>query len=262
MAVIDTHHQGTNRLAGNGQILLVEDEPNLAYSLELNLRSEGYVVDLCMDGEKALEIIHSRPKPHDLYILDVMLPGKNGFQLAEEIRQKNDKSGIIFLTARAAEEDAVRGLSIGADDYITKPFRLTELLLKVRRTMQRSAYFESEDKFESSPPLLFGPFQLDTDNLKIKTPSGTAQLTRLEAEVLNEFFKNPGKVLSRQHLLTRVWGVSEEVETRTVDNFVVRLRRLIEPDPATPRFLRSVRGRGYVLTLEPATGADDHDDRF
>ncbi|MEY4631817.1 MAG: Mycobacterial persistence regulator [Pseudomonadota bacterium] len=232
-----------------GKILLVEDEPNLAFTLELNLKSEGYAVDLAQDGEKAFELIQTGGAAHDLYLLDVMLPGRNGLEIAELIRSRDKRAGIIFLTARAGEEDILRGLAIGADDYITKPFRLAELMLKVRRTLQRSTFFEQTENLDDAP-LVWGPFQLDTVALKIKTPAGLTQLTRLEADVLREFFKNPGKVLSRQHLLKRVWGVSEDMETRTVDNFMVRLRRLIEADPANPKFLRSVRGRGYVLSSE------------
>lgn len=235
--------------AVKGRILLVEDEPNLAFTLELNLKAEGYAVDLIRNGQQAYESIAAGGVSHDLYLLDVMLPGRNGLEIAELLRSLDKRAGIIFLTARAGEEDILRGLSIGADDYITKPFRLAELLLKVRRTLQRIALFEQNESFDDAP-LVWGPFQLDTVALMIKTPTGLTQLTRLEADVLREFFKNPGKVLSRQHLLKRVWGVSEDMETRTVDNFVVRLRRLIETDPANPRFLRSVRGRGYVLSSE------------
>lgn len=229
-----------------GSILLVEDEPNLAFSLELNLKAEGYNVTVCMDGDAAEEMIQAGTLLFDLYLLDVNLPGRNGFEIGQTIRKKNQRAGIIFLTARAAEADSVRGLSLGADDYITKPFRLAELLLKVKRTLARCAMFELGEGLEGGP-LIWGPFQLDPEKLRIQTPTGVAELTRLEADMLKEFFVNPDRVLSRQHLLSKVWGVSEDVETRTVDNFVVRLRRLIETDPANPRYLKSVRGRGYVL---------------
>lgn len=234
-------------------VLLVEDEPNLAFSLELNLRSEGYGVTVCPDGEKARQMIRDQGVKFDLYLLDVNLPGCNGFEIARTIRAMSQRAGIIFLTARASEADSVQGLSIGADDYITKPFRLPELLLKVKRTLTRCALFEKEHGNESAP-VDCGPFQLDFERLVIRTPSGDSDLTRLEADMLREFFQNPGRVLSRQHLLSKVWGVSQDVETRTVDNFVVRLRRLIEEDPSNPVYLRSVRGRGYMLSVPHAAG--------
>jgi DNA-binding response OmpR family regulator len=230
----------------SGSILLVEDEPNLAFSLDLNLKAEGYQVTVCMDGDAAEKLIRNAACGFDLYLLDVNLPGRSGFEIAKVIREKNQRAGIIFLTARAAESDSVRGLSLGADDYITKPFRLAELLLKVKRTLARCAMFEAEETV-STGTLIWGPFELDSEKLEIKTPAGQSVLTRLEADMLKEFFLNPDRVLSRQHLLAKVWGVSEGVETRTVDNFVVRLRRLIEANPANPRYLKSIRGRGYVL---------------
>ncbi len=230
----------------SGSILLVEDEPNLAFTLELNLRAEGYDVPTCMDGDDAEKLIRNADSDFDLYLLDVNLPGRSGFEIAQVIREKNKQAGIIFLTARASESDSVRGLSLGADDYITKPFRLAELLLKVKRTLARCAMFESGETV-STGTLTWGPFELDPEKLLIKTPTGQSVLTRLEADMLKEFFLNPDRVLSRQHLLAKVWGVSEGVETRTVDNFVVRLRRLIETNPTKPRYLKSIRGRGYVL---------------
>jgi len=231
-------------------VLLVEDEPNLAFSLELNLKAEGYQVTVCADGERARQMILEDGVKFDLYLLDVNLPGCSGFELAKTIRELSQSAGIIFLTARASEADSVHGLSIGADDYITKPFRLAELILKVKRTLTRCAMFaaDSTPVADDGSPLVWGPFELDFERLVILTPGGSSALTRLEADMLREFFGNPGRVLSRQHLLAKVWGVSQDVETRTVDNFVVRLRRLIEDDPANPVYLKSVRGRGYMLS--------------
>lgn len=243
-----------------GTIMLVEDEPNLAFTLELNLTAEGYQVTVVRDGKKALDEIENCQTFHDLYLLDVNLPGCDGFEIAKTIRNRSQQAGIIFLTARAMESDAVRGLSLGADDYITKPFRINELLLKIRRALARTVMISNASSPSESSPHIdestetrqpkivqWGPFHLDTERLQIKTPSGLANLTRLEADMLCEFFENPNKVISRQRLLSKVWGVSQEVETRTVDNFIVRLRRLIETDPTRPRFLKSIRGRGYLL---------------
>lgn len=234
-----------------GSIVLVEDEPNLAFTLELNLRAEGYSVSVIRDGLQARNDILENGTPHDLYLLDVNLPGCDGFEIAKAIRDRSQEAGIIFLTARAMESDAIRGLSLGADDYITKPFRIAELLLKIRRALARSALLAntpgSPGPEATSPIVQWGPFHLYTDRLQIKTPSGLVSLTKLEADMLCEFFQNPDKVISRQRLLSKVWGVSQDVETRTVDNFIVRLRRLIEIDPTQPKFLKSIRGRGYLL---------------
>jgi DNA-binding response OmpR family regulator len=232
------------------RILLVEDEPNLAFNLQFNLQVEGYEVVPAVDGRIAVAKI-LEDGPIDLVILDVMLPEMNGFEVAEKIRQTDDQTHILMLTALGKEEDRLRGFEAGADDYITKPFHLKEFLLRVRRMVKRSEYFqpttpESADGHE----LVFGPFRLDTELLQLHGPSGQHTLTALEADVLREFMQNPKRVLSRQYLLDTVWGMKGDIETRTVDNFIVRLRRYLEPEPSKPRYLVSVRGRGYRLIAE------------
>jgi len=230
------------------RILLVEDEPNLAFSLELNLRAENYEVILAKDGIEALTFYRDSG-PFDLLILDVMLPEMDGFKVAKLIRAKDLHTGIIMLTARAAEDDRIHGLELGVDDYITKPFHLQELLLKVKRATERVRLFASGstalDGKDQETRIVCGPFTLDTEALTFSGPAGKTNLTALEADVLKEFMQNAGRVLSREHLLAKVWGVNGNMETRTVDNFVMRLRRYIESDPAKPEVLESVRGRGY-----------------
>ncbi len=230
------------------RILLVEDEPNLAFNLQFNLQTEGYEVVPAVDGAIAVEKF-DHAGPFDLVILDVMLPELSGIEVARHIRTRDDQTHILMLTALGKEDDRLKGLEAGADDYITKPFHLKELLLRVRRMVRRAQYFHGVQ--ESSRILHFGPFELDTELLQLNAPSGGHSLTAMEADVLKEFMMNPTRVLSREHLLDTVWGVKGDVETRTVDNFIVRLRRYLEKDPANPKFLISVRGRGYRLVENP-----------
>ena len=236
------------------RILLVEDEPNLAFNIQFNLQVEGYDVTPAVDGRIAIEKF-TQDGPFDLIILDVMLPEVNGFEVAKSIRQNDDQTHILMLTALGKEEDRLRGFEAGADDYITKPFHLKEFLLRVRRMVKRSEYFqpnviEQQVDHYDDRILAYGPFRLDTELLQLTTPTGQHTLTALEADVLREFMQNPKRVLSRQHLLDTVWGMKGDIETRTVDNFIVRLRRYLEPEPSNPRYLVSVRGRGYRLIAD------------
>lgn len=235
------------------KIMVVEDEPHLAFNLELNLKSEGFQVIIANDGPSALNLFQSAG-PFDLIVLDVMLPELSGFEVATHIRLKDDQTQILMLTAMGREEDRIKGFEVGVDDYITKPFHLKEFLLRVKRMVRRSGFFVKDfpEATALSKPSLkatldFGPFTLDTDTLELDTPIKKFSLTALEADVLKEFFLNPDRVLSRSHLLQKVWGIKGDVETRTVDNFIVRLRRYLEVDPTNPTYLVSVRGRGYRL---------------
>lgn len=228
------------------RILLVEDEPNLAFNLQFNLQAEGFDVTPAVDGLTAIQKFQ-REGPFDLVILDVMLPEASGFEVARQIRKSDDQTHILMLTALGKEEDRVAGFEAGADDYITKPFHLKELLLRVKRMLRRSAYFQSVANNENTHLLKVGLFALDAELLQLTSPQGQFTLTALEADVLKEFMRHPKRVLSRQHLLDTVWGMKGDIETRTVDNFIVRLRRYLEADPTKPTRLVSVRGRGYRL---------------
>lgn len=236
------------------RILLVEDEPNLAFTLQFNLQAEGFDVTPAVDGQIAVAKF-DRDGPYDLVILDVMLPELNGFEVAKHIRKADDQTHILMLTALGKEEDRLKGFEAGVDDYITKPFHLQEFLLRVKRMIRRSQYFNSDTGGAATAEtedriLRCGAFELDTELLQLKTPTGLHSLTALESDVLREFMKNPKRVLSRQHLLDTVWGMKGDIETRTVDNFIVRLRRYLETDPTKPRHLISVRGRGYRFVEE------------
>ncbi len=229
------------------KILIVEDEPNLAFNLQLNLKAEGFDVVLAADGLAALDRFGDAG-PFDLIILDVMLPELSGIEVAKKIRATDDQTHILMLTALGKEDDRLRGFEAGADDYITKPFHLKEFLLRVKRMVHRAQFFHpAEIATAESPILKFGPFELNTELLQLDAPGGGFTLTAMEADVLKEFMQNPKRVLSREHLLDAVWGMKGDIETRTVDNFIVRLRRYLESDPANPKFLLSVRGRGYRL---------------
>ncbi len=227
------------------KILLVEDEPHLAFNLELNLKAQGYEVHLAESGDKALEFYQSN-KAFDLLLLDVMIPEPNGFAVAKSIRGVDKKIGIIMLTARASEADRVKGLELGVDDYICKPFNLNELLLKVKRAVLRSELFNDKIPVENQEQICRrGPYSLNTSTLELESPSGTQSLTALESDILLAFMENENAVLSREYLLENVWGMKGQFETRTVDNFVVRLRKYLEKIPGKPPVLESIRGRGY-----------------
>ncbi len=235
------------------KILLVEDEPHLAFNIEYNLQLEGFNVTPAANGLIALEK-WQQEGPYDLIILDVMIPEMNGFEVARKIRHEDIETGILLLTARAAEKDIIEGLETGADDYMTKPFHLKEFILRVKRMAARSEILKHSNMQNKRSHYNEGEFSLNIDSLELRCPKGRVHLTALEADVMKEFLTNPHKVLSRKHLLEAVWGLKGRVETRTVDNFVMRLRKHIERDPSTPNFLESVRGRGYRFNPKKKEG--------
>ncbi len=223
-------------------ILLVEDEINLARPLRFNLEQEGYRVRDTSSGREALHWLLN--ESFDLVILDVMIEEMDGFEVARRLRQHDQKLPILMLTARTAEADRVHGLEIGADDYLVKPFHLRELLLRVGRMLQRSRWYGKPAVPERS--IHVAGFVVNLDQLTASGPGGSLQLTALEARVLEVLVSHPGEVVSRAELLEKAWGYHSAVETRTVDNFIVRLRKYFEPEPDRPRYFISVRGRGYM----------------
>lgn len=233
------------------RILLVEDEPNLAFTLELNLKAEGYEVVVSGDGAEAWELYKSQG-PWDLAILDVQLPGMDGFSLAKKIRALAATLGILILTARASDEDRLLGLELGVDDYLTKPFHLQELLLRIKRMLERSSYLRTAASTQSPAKsiIVLGKMALDCDHLTFTNGEKSFAVTALEADVLREFMRNPGQVLSREYLLEHVWGMTGRVETRTVDIFIARIRRYLDGNSPKESHIRAVRGRGYVLDAE------------
>ena len=227
-------------------LLLVEDEPHIAQGLIFNLEEEGYQVSHTESGEQALELLERNS--YALIILDLALPGISGLAVCEQLRKQENQIPILMLTARGTEQDRITGLSKGADDYLTKPFNLKEFLLRVAGLLRRANWQPDrvDNKFYS-----FGENQIDLETHQAVTIHGTIQLTELEMKMLLLFFAEEGKILSRGELLKQVWGMSPETETRTLDNFIVRLRKYFELEPTKPRFFRTIRGRGYSFIQNP-----------
>ncbi|MBI1936878.1 MAG: response regulator transcription factor [Ignavibacteriales bacterium] len=232
----------TNQIK-ESRILLVEDEETLAVGLEYNLNDEGYIVEWAKDGKEALDFFET--KEYDLIILDIMLPYYDGFEIAKIVREKNPQMPILMLSARTSAEDKIRGLEFGADDYITKPFHLDELLLRIKGMLKRKTWYKTSSQVE--PVYFFGDNEINFENLSAKCGTKKIVMTQREAMVLKYLIESKGKIVSRKELLENVWHISSEVETRTVDNFIVRLRKYFEPDPDNPIYIKSVRGSGYTF---------------
>ena len=228
------------------RILVVEDEDSLALGLEFNLVEEGYSVERVADGKAALEKIDEQS--FDLIILDIMLPYIDGFTVAREIRSKWPQMPILMLTARTAARDRITGLEIGADDYLTKPFHLQELLLRVKGMLTRRQWYQDREDVETV--VQFGENTVDFKTLQARTPEKTFQLTPREARLLKCLLEQQGNIVSRKYLLENVWDIRVPVETRTVDTFIARLRKYFEPDPKHPVFIKSIRGAGYQFCSE------------
>jgi two-component system alkaline phosphatase synthesis response regulator PhoP len=222
------------------RILLVEDELNIARPLQFNLEQEGYEVRSTPSGKEALAL-YGR-ESFNLIILDLMLEEMDGYEVARQIRQKDQRLPIIMLTAKSTVEDRIHGLELGADDYIIKPFHLRELLLRVERMLERSNWYREKP----SPKVSIGAYEVDIERLSGYGPRGPLQLTALEANLLETLISQPNRVFSRGELLEKVWGYHSDVETRTVDNFIARLRKYFEEEPEQPRHFVSLRGKGYM----------------
>jgi DNA-binding response OmpR family regulator len=245
----------------SANILVVEDEAHLAQGLLFNLRAEGYTAQLAVDGETALEMIAA--EPIDAVILDVMLPGRDGFSVAAELRAQQNFVPILMLTARGRPEDVLNGFGAGADDYLPKPFDLSILLARLQGLLRRSQWMQrvavpaaSEARAESSGTEAFGKFSfegktIDFGALELRSGGHTVHLTLMESELLRHLVRNDGHIVSRKQILEEVWGLHEDTDTRAIDNFVVRLRRYIEDDPANPQHLLTVRGVGYKFLANP-----------
>jgi len=225
-------------------ILLVEDEESLAAGLEFNLIEEGYAVSRAGDGREALRKFAENT--FDLIILDIMLPFVDGFDVAKEMRQTDPQLPILMLTARTQAEDRVRGLELGADDYLVKPFNLDELLARIKGMLRRKAWYRQISS--EAPELQVGACTVNFDTLHCFSDTAEFTLTPREAMLLRYLVDHAGTIVSRKELLEHVWDIHVDIDTRTVDNFIARLRKYFEPDPKKPVFIKSVRSAGYVFT--------------
>src|SRR5215471_10332376 len=252
------------------RVLVVEDEAHLAQGLSFNLKAEGHAVEVAEDGESALARLLQNKERFDAVVLDVMLPGKSGFDVAASLRENKNYVPILMLTARGRPEDVLQGFASGADDYLPKPFELAILIARLDSLLRRTAWMEQggrddartlgaaagddqtvaiqgpdHDKFE------FAGKAIDFSELELRSLGNIIHLTLMEAELFRHLIRNQGRVVSRKSILERVWGLHEDTDTRAIDNFIVRLRRYIEEDPSRPRHLQTVRGVGYKFIAEP-----------
>jgi DNA-binding response OmpR family regulator len=227
-------------------ILVVEDEGHLAEGLRFNLEADGHTVDLEGDGDEALERLLSAQARYDAVILDVMLPGRDGFAVVQALREAGQYVPVLMLTARGRPEDVLQGFAAGADDYLPKPFELAILLARVRGLLRRSQWTrQGAPEAGTSRTLDFHGRLVDLDALELKVADHTYQLTQMECDLLAYLVRNAGKAVSRKAILEDVWALHEDTDTRAIDNFIVRLRRYLEDDPGRPRLLLTVRGVGY-----------------
>lgn len=225
-----------------GRILIVEDEPQMRRGLQENLEFEGYQVDAAADGRSGLQKILE--VGYDLVILDIMLPGLSGFDVCKKAREAGIKTPVIMLTAKGEEIDRVLGLELGADDYVTKPFSLRELLARVKAVLRRTEGAQADRK-----QVTIGKLQINFATCDAFHDGAPVPMTHKEFEVLKYLWQHQGQTVSRNQLLDDVWGYEDYPTTRTVDNFILKLRKLIEDDPAHPRHILTVHGIGYKLLL-------------
>jgi DNA-binding response OmpR family regulator len=247
-----------------GRVLIVEDEAHLAQGLCFNLEAEGYSAEIAEDGESATERLLNRKEAFDAIVLDIMLPGKDGFSVVSELRAARNYVPVLMLTARGRPEDVLKGFAAGADDYLPKPFDLSILLARLQGLLRRTEWMRSaptsgrsaSSAYPASGVGDFATFSfngktIDFGALELRANGNVIHLTLMESDLLRHLIRNDGRVVSRKQILEEVWGLHEDTDTRAIDNFIVRLRRYIEDDPAEPRHLLTVRGVGYRFLANP-----------
>jgi two-component system, OmpR family, alkaline phosphatase synthesis response regulator PhoP len=227
------------------RVLVVEDEKHIADGLRFNLEAESYEVSVVDNGEAALALLQEQPGAWDLLVLDVMLPGRDGFSVMRELRDAGELVPTLMLTARSRPEDVLRGFEAGADDYLHKPFDLSILLARLKGLLRRSQWKGAATPAPGADVYRFDGRRIDFSQLRLHWKDQTLPLTLMEANLLRYFILHEGRAVSRREILEQVWQVHEDTDTRAIDNFIVRLRRYIEDDPAQPRYLLTVRGVGY-----------------
>jgi DNA-binding response OmpR family regulator len=238
------------------KVLIVEDEAHLALGLKFNLEAEGMQVRVVGDGESALQELGPSSEAVDAVVLDVMLPGIDGFEVVSQLRKAKQYVPVLMLTARGRPEDVLRGFESGVDDYLTKPFELPILVARLKGLLRRKHWAaasngEGEKPEANSQVFAFDGKTFDFSTLELRLETQTIQLTLMEAELLRHLIQNEGKVVSRKSILEDVWDLREDTDTRAIDNFIVRLRRYIESVPSKPRHLLTVRGLGYKFVANP-----------
>lgn len=240
-------------------IVVVEDEEHLAQGLLFNLQAEGYRTHHEADGDAALTYLLNGTEPIDAVVLDCMLPGKDGFEIVRALREAERYTPVLMLTARSRPEDILEGLEAGADDYLSKPFDLSILLVRIKSLLRRTAWQRAQISPATSTPetpqltdeYAFNHRTIRFDALELVAPNRTTHLTVMEADLLRYLTEREGQIVSRKDILEQVWRVHEDTDTRAIDNFIVRLRRYIEDDPASPQHLVTVRGVGYRFLANP-----------
>src|SRR5215813_2073223 len=230
------------------RILIVEDEVHLAQGLQFNFEAEGHSVETTARGEDALARLVKNREVFDVLVLDVMLPGKDGFIVARELREAKNYIPLLMLTARGRPEDVLKGFESGADDYLPKPFNLDILMARIGSLLRRKSWQHSP---EQQDLFRFDGKTVDFAKLELRTDAKIFQLTVMEIDLLRYLIRNSGRPVSRKAILEDVWNLREDTDTRAIDNFVVRLRRYIEDEPSKPRHLITVRGLGYQFVPDP-----------
>jgi DNA-binding response OmpR family regulator len=247
------------------RVLVVEDEDHLAQGLRFNLEAEGYAAEVVGDGETATDRLIGQNEIFDAVVLDIMLPGKDGFSVVSDLRAARNYVPVLMLTARGRPEDVLKGFAAGADDYLAKPFDLSILLARLQGLLRRSQWMRGqaatkpEGATASANATAIGDFDtfsfagktIDFGALELRSHGTTIHLTLMESELLRHLVRNDGRIVSRKQILEEVWNLHEDTDTRAIDNFMVRLRRYLEDDPANPRHLLTVRGVGYRFVAEP-----------
>ncbi len=228
------------------KILIVEDEKHLAEGLRFNLEAENYEVETIGNGETALDILSNDEAKFDAVVLDVMLPGADGFEVAQTMRERGDFTPILMLTALNRPEDVLQGFEAGADDYLPKPFQLDIFLARLNGLLRRRRWLSEEEKSKTSGEFLqINGRTIDLGNLELRNGDEKIQLTLMEVNLLKFLFDNAGTAVSRKAILEEVWDLHEDTDTRAIDNFIVRLRKYLEDEPNKPQILQTVRGVGY-----------------
>jgi DNA-binding response OmpR family regulator len=229
------------------RVLIVEDEQHLAEVLRFNLEAEGYEAEVVETGERALAALMDPARPFDLVVLDVMLPGIDGFGVVTELRQRKQYVPVLILTARGRPEDVLKGFAAGADDYLPKPTELAILLARIGSLLRRTSWTRQQrhDRYA------FDGRTIDFGTLELTVGDRVLKLTLMEANLLRYLIEHEGRAVSRKSMLEHVWQLREDTDTRAIDNFVVRLRRYIETEPSRPEHLLTVRGVGYRFVAAP-----------